>query len=250
MTLNKVKPGWVLILGANSDMALATARRYAQSGFNLYLASRNKEECERNAADIRLRFGVQAEATFFDAREFESHSAFYEALAVKPEGVVVGFGFMSDQADAQQDFNLAKAMIETNYSGAVSILEVVAHDFENREKGFIVGISSVAGDRGRQSNYIYGSTKAAFSTYLDGLRHRLFKSGVYVLTVKPGFVATKMTAGLDLPEKLTAKPDDVAEAIYQAVQKKRDTLYVKGLWRWIMLIIRNVPEFLFKKTQL
>lgn len=250
MTLENNSLGWVLILGANSDMALATAKRYAKAGYSLYLASRNQQECEKNAADIRLRFNVQSEAIFFDAREFDGHASFYDALPIKPEGVIVGFGFMCDQLEAQQDFNLAKVMMDTNYIGAVSILEVIAQDFESRKRGFIVGISSVAGDRGRQSNYIYGSSKAAFSTYLDGLRHRLFKSGVQVLTVKPGFVATKMTAGLDLPTKLTAQPEEVGEAIYQAVIKRRDTLYVKWMWRWIMLIIRNVPEFLFKKTQM
>jgi short-subunit dehydrogenase len=141
-------------------------------------------------------------------------------------------------------------MIEAKFTGTVSILEKIAADFERRMSGFIVGISSVAGDRGRQSNYIYGSTKAALTAYLAGLRHRLSVTGVNVLTVKPGFVATKMTADLDLPEKLTAQPEQVADNIFSAVEKNKSTIYVKPIWRLIMLIITHIPNFVFHKTKL
>ncbi len=241
---------WLLVLGANSDMANATAKRYAQASYNLYLASRNLDECEKNATDIRLRYQVDVQALQFDAQDFKNHAEFYSGLAVKPQGVVLAFGFMADQQAAQKDFVLAKAMIDTNYTGAVSILEIIAADFEQRQSGFIVGISSVAGDRGRMSNYIYGSTKAAFSVYLAGLRHRLIKSNVSVLTVKPGFVATKMTADLNLPAKLTAQPEQVANAIFNAVQKKKSTIYVKPIWRLIMLIIVHLPNFVFHRTKM
>lgn len=241
---------WLLVLGANSDMAIATAKRYAQAGYNLYLASRNLEECQKNATDIGLRYQVETQALKFDAQDFESHAEFYAGLVVKPQGVVLAFGFMADQQAAQKEFALAKAMIDTNYAGAVSILEIIASDFEQRHSGFIVGISSVAGDRGRMSNYIYGSTKAAFSAYLAGLRHRLIKSNVTVLTVKPGFVATKMTADLDLPAKLTAQAEQVANAIFKAVENKKSTIYVKPIWRLIMLIIVHLPNFVFHKTKM
>ena len=121
---------------------------------------------------------------------------------------------------------------------------------EKNKNGFIVGVSSVAGDRGRKANYIYGSSKAAFSAYLSGLRNRLFESKIQVLTVKPGFVATKMTDGLDLPEKLTAQPEEVAKDIFVAQQKGKDILYTKGIWRLIMLIIKHIPEFIFKKLSI
>jgi decaprenylphospho-beta-D-erythro-pentofuranosid-2-ulose 2-reductase len=186
----------------------------------------------------------------FDAQDFKTHEDFYADLVVKPQGVVLAFGFMADQQAAQKDFALAKAMIDTNYTGAVSILEIIAADFEQRQSGFIVGISSVAGDRGRMSNYIYGSTKAAFSAYLAGLGHRLIKSNVSVLNVKLGFVATKMTADLDLPAKLTAQPEQVANSIFNAVQKKKSTIYVKPIWRLIMLIIVHLPSFVFHKTKM
>lgn len=241
---------WLLILGANSDMAVATAHTYAKAGYNLYLASRNLEELNKLTTDIQLRYGVQTIALAFDARDFNSHTNFYAQLERKPKGVIVAFGAMYEQVEVQKDFSLAKEMMESNYIGAVSILEIIASDFELRKNGFIVGISSVAGDRGRQSNYIYGSSKAALSTYLAGLRHRLYKADVKVLTVKPGFVCTKMTAHLDLPKALTANPMHVAEAIYQAVKKNKTVIYVKPVWRVIMLIIMHVPSFIFNKTKL
>jgi short-subunit dehydrogenase len=114
----------------------------------------------------------------------------------------------------------------------------------------MVGISSVAGDRGRKSNYIYGAAKAALTAYLSGLRNRLYELQVHVMTVKPGFVATKMTEGMDLPEKLTALPEEVARDIFSAQQKGKDVLYTKWMWRWVMLIIRNIPEFQFKKMSI
>lgn len=246
-----MKNSWILILGANSGMALATAKRFAEAGHNLYLASRNTVELEKTCKDINLRYDVEAEALAFDARKFESHEAFYQALDEKPLGVVVAFGSMYEQTDAQENFSLSKDMIETNYAGAVSMIEVACKGMLKQDKGFIVGISSVAGDRGRQSNYIYGSTKAAFSIYLAGLRHRLHASNINIITVKPGFVATKMTAHLDLPEKLTAQPEEVANSIFKTSQKnKSSTIYVKPIWRLIMLIITHIPNFVFHKTKM
>ena len=192
-----------------------------------------------------MRYQVEVQALTFDAEDFRTHENFYADLKIKPQGVLVAFGFMAEQNQAQSDFTLAKAMIDTNYTGAVSILEIIAADFEQRQYGFIIGISSVAGDRGRQSN-----SKAAFTTYLAGLRHRLIKANVSVLTVKPGFVATKMTANLNLPDKLTAHPQQVAQSIFSAVEKKKANIYVKPVWRWIMLLIIHTPNFVFHKTKL
>jgi decaprenylphospho-beta-D-erythro-pentofuranosid-2-ulose 2-reductase len=249
MSTTNNKP-WLLILGANSDMAIACAKRYAKSGYNIYLASRNVSECEKTATDVSVRFQVEALALKFDARDFYSHARFYNELPAKPLGVIVAFGMMHEQSAAQNDFSLAQDMMEANYMGAVSILEIIAADFEQRMSGFITAISSVAGDRGRQSNYIYGSTKAALTAYLAGLRHRLAPAGVNVLNVKPGFVATKMTANLDLPEKLTAQPEQVADNIFKAIENKKSTIYVKPVWRLIMLIIIHIPNFVFHKTKL
>ncbi len=241
---------WVLILGANSDMAKATARRFASAGYHIQLASRNIEDLKKESEHIRVKYRVEVQEIFFDALNFDSHADFYSELNEKPSGVVVAFGILGDEKNARRDFPAAKTIIDTNYTGAVSILEIVAADFERRRWGFIVGISSVAGDRGRQSNYLYGSAKAGFSAYLGGLRHRLFAAGVSVLTVKPGFVHTKMTRDLDLPEKLTATPEEVAEKIFSGVVKKKSTVYVKPVWMLIMWIIIHLPEWIFKRTKL
>jgi short-subunit dehydrogenase len=154
---------------------------------------------------------------------------------------------MGDQEQARIDFHEVHTTIDVNYTGAVSILNVVAADFEQRGHGTIAGISSVAGDRGRQSNYIYGSAKAGFTAYLSGLRNRLAGTGVHVMTVKPGFCRTKMTENLELPAALTASPEQVAEAVFHGMDKQPNVIYTRWMWRWIMLIIRHIPEFIFKK---
>ena len=185
-----------------------------------------------------------------DILDYASHETFYQQLQVKPLGVVSAVGYLGEQEKAQSSFSETQKIIDTNYTGIVNLLNIIADDFETRRSGFIVGISSVAGDRGRKSNYIYGSAKAALTTYLSGLRNRLFDANVHVLTVKPGFVNTKMTAGMDLPEKLTAEPEEVAEDIYKAQQKMKNVLYTKWMWRWVMLIIMHIPEFMFKKMSI
>lgn len=241
---------YILIVGAKSDIAQALAEKYARQGFNLYLAARQVQELETFAQHLRVGGGCQVELLELDLLDFASHQSFYESLNEKPEGVITAAGYLGEQNSAQEDFDEAKRIIDTNYTGLVSLLNLVANDFEQRSSGFIIGISSVAGDRGRKSNYLYGSAKAAFSAYLSGLRNRLFDSGVHVMTVKPGFVDTKMTQGMDLPEKLTAQPKAVAEDIYTAQTKRRNVLYTKRIWQLIMTIIRLIPEWQFKKMSI
>ncbi len=241
----------LLILGANSDVAHSLAKKFAQEDHaNIYMASRDIELLEKKATDIQSRYDVNAEALVFDASDFDSHNSFYENLDPKPDGVILAFGYLGDQEKAQKDFNEAKSIIDTNFSGAVNILEIVAADFEKRGPGFIIAISSVAGERGRQSNYFYGAAKGALSIYLSGLRNRLFKKNIHVMTVLPGFISTKMTENLDLPEKLTATPSSVADDIYKAYQKGRNIVYTKWFWKWIMLIIKSIPELIFKRMSL
>ncbi len=240
----------VLIIGATSDIAKATARVYAEEGFDLILASRRSEALDAFATDLNIRTGRSVDRVDFDVLDYSSHDAFYETLASRPEGVIVAVGYLGDQEKAQSDFEESQKIVDTNYTGIVSILNIISNDFEERRSGFIIGISSVAGDRGRKSNYVYGSSKAALTTYLSGLRNRLFESGVHVLTVKPGFVATKMTEKMDLPERLTAQPEEVAKAIYHAQKTGKNVLYTKGLWKWIMLTIKNIPEWKFKRMSI
>lgn len=241
----------LLILGANSEVAEAVARKFAQrEKANLSLASRNLELLEKQARDLEIRCQVKATALLFDAVDYVSHEAFYRSLEPKPDGVLLAFGYLGDQPKAQEDFQEARRIIEANFLGAVSILEIVAQDFARRGHGFIVGISSVAGERGRQSNYLYGAAKGALTIYLSGLRNRLHKHGVRVITVLPGFIRTKMTEHLDLPEKLLAEPDEAAEDIYAAYKKGKEVIYTRWLWRWIMAIIKAIPETIFKRLKL
>jgi decaprenylphospho-beta-D-erythro-pentofuranosid-2-ulose 2-reductase len=241
----------LLVLGANSDMARAIAAQFAQAErADLYLASRDMALLEKRARDLELRYQVQATPLFFEATDYASHREFYHSLDPKPDGVLVAFGYLGSQEQAQADFQEAQQIIAVNFMGAVSILEIVAADFQTRQQGFIIGLSSVAGDRGRQSNYLYGAAKGALTVYLSGLRNRLSKHRVRVLTVLPGFVSTKMTQSLDLPEKLTATPAEVAADVYRAYRKRQDVVYSKWYWKWIMRIIRLMPEKIFKRLAL
>ena len=237
---------YVLIIGAKSDIAKATAREYAKNGYNLYLAARNVNELEEFAQDIITRTQKEVHLLELDILDYESHQAFYDKLEEKPLGAISAVGYLGDQEKAQSDFTEAHKIIDTNYTGVVSLFNIIANDFEKRKSGFIVGISSVAGDRGRKSNYIYGSAKAALTAYLSGLRNRLYDAQVTVLTVKPGFVATKMTEDMDLPEKLTAQPEEVASDIYKGQQKNKNVLYTKWIWKWVMMVIKMIPEWKFK----
>lgn len=237
---------YVLILGAKSDIAKAVAKKYAENGYNLYLAARKSNELVEFANDINVRTQKDIQCVEMDILDYVSHEVFYSSLKEKPSGVLSFVGYLCDQEKAQGNFSETKKIIDTNYTGIVSLLNIIADDFEKRKSGFIVGISSVAGDRGRRSNYLYGSAKAGLTAYLSGLRNRLYYANVHVLTIKPGFVYTKMTEGMDLSEKLTAQPEEVAEDIYQAQQKGKNVLYTKWIWKWIMLIIRNIPEWKFK----
>lgn len=240
----------VLILGAGSDMAVALARQFAAEKYDVQLAARNTSFLQAQENDLRIRYGINASSHAFDAVDFASHPAFYESLPVKPDITICVFGYLGDQELGQTSWQEASRIIHTNYTGAVSILNVVAADYAARRQGTIIGISSVAGERGRQSNYLYGSAKAGFTAYLSGLRNRLFHNGVHVMTVQPGFVYTRMTEGLTLPPLLTAQPIDVASAIVKAARAKKNVLYVKWFWRYIMLIIKSIPEFIFKKLKL
>lgn len=237
---------YVLIIGAKSDIAKAVTREYAKNGYDLYLAGRNINELEAFQNDLKIRSNVKVELKEFDITDFNSHNEFFNQLNPKPLGTIVVSGYMAEQKECENDFTKTLNTINVNYTGAVSILNIVANQYEKDKNGFIVGVSSVAGDRGRKTNYIYGSSKAAFTAYLSGLRNRLYESNVKVLTVKPGFVNTKMTEDLDLSKKLTAQPEDVALDIFNAQQKGKDVLYTKSIWRLIMLIIKHIPEWKFK----
>lgn len=240
----------VLILGAASDMAVAIAKKYAAEGNAIQLAARNIQRLQPLQSDIAIRYNTTCTAHEFDALNFNSHQAFFDQLPVKPDITVCVFGYLGENESARANWAESEKIIHTNYTGAVSILNVVSNYYAAQKKGVIAGISSVAGERGRQSNYIYGSAKAGFTAYLSGLRNRMFHENVHVVSVQPGFVYTRMTESLTLPPLLTAQPEQVANTVYKAVAGKKNVVYVKWFWRWIMLIIKSIPEFMFKKLKM
>lgn len=242
--------GAVLILGARSDIARACAHRYAGAGWSVMLAACDADSLAADADDLRLRHRVEVTCHRFDVLDTPGFAGFVAALPALPDTVICAVGLMGDQATSQTDPAAAALVMRSNYEGPALILGLLAEAFAARGHGTIVGISSVAGDRGRASNYVYGSAKAGFTAFLSGLRNRLSRSAVKVITVKPGFVATKMTEGLPLNPRLTAQPAEVAEAIWQAQERRRDVIYVRPIWRLVMAIIRALPEFVFKKTRL
>ena len=225
----------VLILGANSDIGKEIGNQFSSNGFGLMLAVRNP----KNENEI-----------LFDATDFDSHASFVEGLKIVPDVIVVAFGVLPDTKESFERPNMAVDSTLVNYTGVVSILGHLSKVFAQRGSGTIIGVSSVAGDRGRGSNYIYGSAKAGMSTYLDGLRNFLVPKGVHVITVKPGFVNTKMTRDLKLPKLLTASSEQVGAEVYRAYEKKLNTVYILPVWRLIMLAVGSIPEFIFKKMNL
>jgi len=241
---------YVLIIGAKSDIAKAIARKYAKNGYDIYLAARKSDELKEFADDLIIRTQKKIKLVELDILDYKNHQAFYDKLEEKPLGVISAIGYLGKQEKAQAEFTEAQLIMNTNYTGIVSLFNIIANDFEKKCSGFMIGISSVAGDRGRKTNYIYGSAKAAYTSYLSGLRNRLYNSQVHVLTVKPGYVATKMTEGMDLPKKLIAQPNTVAEDIYKAQQKGKNVLYTKWIWGLVMFIIKVIPEWKFKRMNI
>jgi short-subunit dehydrogenase len=244
--------GIVLILGASSAIARAVANALATQGYGLYLAGRNSDELSRLASDIHIRYGVPTYHGLFDAESYDSHGTFLRQVLKEVdslEGVVVAFGYLGEQAKAASDFHEGQRILSSNFVGACSILSECANYFEAKRSGFIVGITSVAGDRGRASNYYYGAAKGGLSLFLQGLRARLFSSGVHVMTVKPGFVDTGMTFGKP-GMFLVASPEEVGEKIGRSLEHKKNVVYVPGFWRYIMWIIKAIPESLFRRLKL
>jgi len=237
----------VLILGAKSDIAKELGKIFAKDGYDLYLAARNVNELDEYITDLKIKNNIQIQKIEFDITKIETHTEIWENIKEKIFGVILAAGYLPNQKEAEKNWNITLNTINVNYTGAVSFLNLVANSFEERKSGFIIGISSVAGDRGRKDNYIYGSTKAALTAYLSGLRARLFNSNVHVMTVKPGPVYTKMTEGLVLNPNITAIPEKVAKDIYGACLNKKDVIYTPAFWYIIMFITKHIPEFIFKK---
>ncbi|REC53503.1 3-oxoacyl-ACP reductase [Chryseobacterium piscium] len=241
----------MIVLGSTSEVAQAFVEKALQEGEKyerIYLFTSNKEATERFAKHIDVKFLQQSEIIELDLTKDINYFDFDH---VNSNVLFCATGYLGESTeDSLYDNKNTERIIDINYSKLVPIMNYFAQKFESKRSGTIIGLSSVAGDRGRQSNFIYGSAKAAFTAYLSGLRNYLFEKKVHVLTVKPGFMATKMTEGLPLNPKLTATPKQAAECIYKAFKKQKNITYVLPIWGVIMLIIRNIPEFIFKKLKL
>jgi short-subunit dehydrogenase len=243
----------ILIIGATSAIAEAAARIFATRGDALFLVARNAEHLRAVVADLNIRGAARADNATLDVTDFAAHEAVLDQAERDLGGLdvaLIAHGTLSDQAQCEQSADLMRREFEINALSTLALLTSLANRMEARRSGTLAVISSVAGDRGRQSNYVYGAAKAAVSTFLGGLRQRLAKSGVTVLTVKPGFVDTPMTAGIANKGALWAQPDRVAAGIVQAIDRGRTIVYLPWFWRWIMLVIRHIPEPLFKRLKL
>lgn len=242
----------VLVAGATSTLARAVADRLAARGANLHLAARNADEAERNARDLRIRHRTEVSWSRYEATDPGSDVVVLDTAAKAMDGldvVLVAVGRLGDQQRAARDPDHLAALIEVNFTAVARLLTRAANRLETQGRGMLVAFSSVAGDRGRPSNYAYGAAKAGLTAFLSGLRARLREAGVHVLTVKPGPADTKMTFGREeLPH--VASPETVAEDVVQAMDRRRNVCYTPPLWRYIMAAVRAVPEALFKRLPL
>jgi decaprenylphospho-beta-D-erythro-pentofuranosid-2-ulose 2-reductase len=239
----------ILIIGANSDVALALLPLLHANGHPLLLTSRDRERLQGRVDALALP-GPEITTMTLDISDMTAAEAFWQGHAESIQGVFIFAGLMPQQADASGSSELSKQVWATNFTGPARFAELAAATFAERGLGFICALSSVAGERGRAANYTYGSAKAGFSAFLSGLRNRYDRQGVKVITVIPGFMRTKMTQGMPLSGPLTVSAEEAAKSIYKAWIKGRDVTYVPGIWRYIMRVIRNIPEFVFKETNI
>ena len=242
----------VFIAGATSAIAQATARIYARRGARLFLVARDPAKLDAVAADIAARGASHVAKAVADLDDLARHAALVDEGFAALGGIdvaLIAHGTLPDQAACQVSFAAAHAALTTNFLGAASLAAELANRLEPLRAGTIAVIGSVAGDRGRQSNYVYGAAKGGLAVFLQGLRHRLHASGVNVVTVKPGFVDTPMTREFK-KGLLWASPERVARGIVAAVDRGAHDVYLPGFWRLVMMLIRAVPERIFLKTRL
>lgn len=244
----------ILIIGSTSAIAVATARLWvAESDAELFLVARDNEKLLQTKDDLEAR-GAKAVTTYtMDVNDTAQHCTMLgQCLAAlhQIDIVLIAHGTLSNQQFCESNVELTLAEFNTNALSVIALLTILANHMEQQQCGHIAVISSVAADRGRPSNYIYGAAKAAITAFCEGMRARLFKKGVYLTVIKPGFVDTPMTKGLPLPSMLVAKPEKIAGIIVKGVAKKKAMIYAPFFWRFIMLIIKSIPQSLFKRLNL
>ena len=242
----------ILILGATSSIAKHTARLFAKDENNLYLVARNKSKLPAMKQDMQVRGARQVEHESLDLADVELHADLIRRATEKMgsiDVVLIAYGTLGDQNKSILNYQNTLAELQTNCLSVISLLTIISNQFEQQKSGSIIVISSPSGDRGRQSNYIYGTAKGALTIFMQGLRNRLAKSNVHVLTVKPGFVDTPMTKDFK-KGFLWVNPEVISAGIYKAFNKKKEVVYLPFFWRYIMLIIKFIPEKIFKHLSL
>lgn len=247
-----MKPQNVIIVGATSTIAEQTARCFAADGATLLLVGRSEDRLSTMMGDLTVRGAQRVESIVLDVTDIDAQSAMFDNASATLDTidvVIIAYGTLPDQLACQTDVKQALKEFYINGTSVISLLTIAANVLEQQGSGTLAAITSVAGDRGRQSNYLYGAAKGAVSLFLQGLRNRLARQGVNVLTIKPGFVDTPMTAEFK-KGILWASPETVAKGIYKAISKKRDVVYLPWFWRWIMLVIVSIPERIFKRLGL
>jgi decaprenylphospho-beta-D-erythro-pentofuranosid-2-ulose 2-reductase len=245
-------PHTILILGATSAIAQATGRQLAEQGASFFLVARDAHKLSAVSDDLRTRGAKRVCALALDLDDLDAHADMLSSAAQTLGTIdlaLLAHGVLGDQAAAEADARVAQGIYHTNFLSPASLITWLANYFEGRGQGCLAVISSVAGDRGRKSNYVYGASKGALTILLDGVRNRVDRMGVHVLTIKPGFVATPMTAHLPRGP-LFAEPRTIARGILRAVAERRDTVYLPGFWRFLMFVVRAVPSSLFKNMNL
>jgi|SRR5215831_1707500 len=245
-------PCRILILGATSGIACAVCRELLDPNARFFLVARNREKLDAVRQDLLTRGAASVTACVMDLDDTGAHEQMLSAAARDLGSIdlaLIAHGVLGDQQDAQASYAASERILHTNFLSAVSLITWLANYFENAHKGTLAVISSVAGDRGRKSNYVYGASKGALNIFLDGVRNRIDRAGAHVLTIRPGFVATPMTAHMPRGP-LFASPARVAKGIVTAIVTRKDVVYVPGFWRPMMFVIRSIPEFVFKKLNL
>ncbi len=241
---------YVLIIGAKSELGMELASLYAKNNYNIYLAGRSIRTLEGKSNDLETKYNVKTVLCELDVTDYSSHQRFYESLKIKPIGVIYLAGYYPDISLSLSKWSESLKTIEVNYIGCMSILNIVADQFSKDRRGFIISVSSVSGIRGRAKNYIYGSSKAGLIAYMSGLRNKLHKNNVSVLTVISGFLSTNNDQKKGYPGFMVTTSKKLANSIFNAQQNNRNIIYSSISWYFIMLIIKIIPENLFKKINI